>query len=407
MTLSAAAQLDPELPERYRLSTGARAGYVVLGLFLLAMPAFILITLEHSAAAEAAVRLLRLALVALALLGLWLVVYAWRWCLTLTPTTVAVRGVFRTRTLARADIAGRRLFRSRNGTSLVLEPTVAARGALRFSPNTVRTDARFDAWIDALPDLDERDRVASEARIAADPQLGPTPAARQARVATARKVTGVFTVVSFAAAFWLFLYPLPYAAAVCTAAALPWAALALAASSAGLYRLDTDRNDVRPTLAGALLLPGLALATRAAQDIGLLDWPRALAWALAPAALLMWVAWRISAGYRAETPRARRAVPLWLLLAGVYGFGVVVLGNALLDHSGTRRFTVQVLGQHINRGRNISFHLTLAPWGVRNAASDVSVTRALYQNAQLSHTVCIRAGDGALGIPWFVVRSCS
>jgi hypothetical protein len=344
------------------------------------------------------------AAVALGALGAYLLLGGVRTRVVLTADAIESYGAFKVQRLARSDIAGRRVLRLNYGQSVTqLIPREPGMKMLKLSTSSLKTDAALDAWLREIPDLDVQEAEAAQAEIASDPELGQTPAERLARLARAKKLAGAFNTLTWVAAMWGFLYPVPYAAAVLVAAILPWAALLLVAKSGGLYRLDARRNDVRPNLAVAMYLPGFVLLMRAVQDLGVLDWQRALTYGALAALVLCWAALMCD-----PTLRARRAAALLLFgLMCAYGYGAVVLGNAELDSAPGGDYRVQVLGMHYSRGsRSTSYYLRLAPWGPRLQPQDVSVARVLYAATRPGDTVCVHQGPGVLGISWYVVRSC-
>jgi hypothetical protein len=340
-------------------------------------------------------------------LGAWLLLHLARSRLTLTDSALELQGAFRRQQLAWADISGRRTLRSQYGSYIELVPLRAGLRPLKIMPGSFRTDAYFDNWLAAIPDLEERERAAFEARVAADTELGATSEERLERLKRARRNANYLSIGSGAAAAWLYIYPVPYGLAVLVTAALPWVAVALTRRSHGLYCLVAARSDPRPNLGIMVFAPGLALLARAVRDVSVLDWQAALLLAAALAALLALVAWRASP---TQAPgRGAAGLLVGVLLGGLmYGWGTVTLGNALLDGSRVQRYRVAVLAQHVGHGGRggPSFHLQLAPWAARAAAHDESVSRALYEYAAQQHAVCIRAGAGALHLRWYALQSC-
>jgi hypothetical protein len=338
----------------------------------------------------------------LAGLGIWSIASIVRWKLILTPAAVTVHDVWSTRTLARSDIAGRRLISAQYGQKIiVLCPRDPHARSVKIS-SYLRTDPVWDAWIAALPDLDAQAARDLEAEVASDPELGPTPEERLARLKAARKLANAANVVTYAVVLWGYLYPRPYQIVLLALAALPWAALFLVAKSRGLLRVDSQRSDPRPTLALAIILPGFVLMLRAILDVGVLDVPRALSYAACLAGLLTWAALMSDVAVR-----ARRWLVLLLFGMGCcYGYGVAVLADTELDQSPGEQFRVGVLSGRVSRGRSTSYHLTLAPWGPRTKPDEVSVSSALYARVQPGSVVCVHRGPGALEISWYVVTLC-
>jgi hypothetical protein len=388
----------------YRMVPWARVLVLAVGLAFCGGAAVLALMVSRSANPAHGLLTLVLSVLPLAILGACLLLGGWRSRVVLTTNAIESYGAFTVRRLARGDIAGRRLLRLNYGQSVVeLVPREPGMRTLKLSPSSLKTDAALDEWLSSLPDLDIREAEAARAEITSDHELGQTPEERLARLARAKKLAAMFNGLTWAAAIWGFFYPQPYAAAVLVAALLPLAALGLAAKSHGLYRLDARRNDPRPNLAAAMYLPGFVLLMRAVQDVGVLDLQPALVYAVLATIIVCWVAMLCD-----PTLRSRRSAAIALCaLMGAYGYGVVALGDTLLDGAAGQNFRVPVLAMHCTRGsRSTSYYLTLAPLGPRTQPGDVSVGPALYALTRPGGQVCVHQGPGALGIGWYVVRTC-
>jgi hypothetical protein len=348
--------------------------------------------------------LILLGLLVPAALGGWCFIGVFRSKLVLTADAVEVHGAFRVRRMARADIAGRRTQALQYGQQLTVLRSRDPRAPELKISQSMRTDATWNAWLAALPDLDAQAARDLEAEVAANPELGQTPEERLARLAAARKLARSATFVTYAVAAWAYFYPRPYGAALLAVAALPWLAIVLVARSRGLLRIDSQRNDPRPSLALAVILPGIALLMRSLTDVGMFELWYVLAYAALVAGLITWAALTSDAALRA---RPWAALLLCAVAGCPYGYGAVVLGNAELDHSAGTDYRVAVLERHMSRGgRSTYYYLLLGRWGARTEPAQERVPRDLYLQAAPGSSVCIHRGAGALAIPWYVVRSC-
>lgn len=386
----------------YPLTWWARALFLVFALPLLCLGGFLIaLPLQKQLSNPQQLTLAIGAVIAL-LLAAYLLLYTWRCRLMLDADGIELRGALRTRRLLRGEIAGRRTLRSQYGTTTEIWPKAPGARPLRFSSSAMSSDTRFDAWMRSIPDLDREERERAEEQVAADPEFGGSREERLERLAAGRSSARTLSAAAIGAAAWLYVYPKPYELAVLVAALVPWAAILIAARSHGLYRLDSRRNDVRPNIAVAVLLPSIALALRAWQDLGVLDLSPALAWIAALGVLFAFTAWRVGGGGALATGL------MALLLGACYASGVVLLANALLDRNEGERYRVQVLSQHVTHGSRSgpSYHLLLAAWGPRATPDDVRVGHALYQLAAARHVVCVHQRPGALQIRWYLVRAC-
>jgi hypothetical protein len=93
------------------------------------------------------------------------------------------------------------------------------------------------------------------------------------------------------------------------------------------------------------------------------------------------------------------------IISILYSFGSVLLVNCAYDHSRAQRFGAQVIGHRINHGKSNTYYLYLTPWGPKAQPNEISVSRYLYERADVGANVKIYLHQGLLHIPWFVIRA--
>jgi hypothetical protein len=263
-----------------------------------------------------------------------------------------------------------------------------------------RDDALF-AWLDTIPNLDIEDQARAAAELLQSPALGSDEAERIHALDVARSIARVMTGLAVAATLWGFFYPRPFDAVVLTLAVIPLLALALLLGGRGRYTATEDRNDVRPSLALPLIMPGTALALRAFLIADVLDWRRMLIWvAIASVALTVLVA----VGDRAARRKWYTLLPVPFVLA-CHPLGVLLMANVRFDRSAPEEYRVAVLDKHISSNKGPNYHLHLAAWGP-SPATTVQTYRSLYESVDVGGTVCASLRQGALGIRWYFVGSC-
>jgi len=76
---------------------------------------------------------------------------------------------------------------------------------------------------------------------------------------TARRVANGLQYATYAAVAWGFVYPHPYGLAMFVVGAIPIVAMFIAIRGGRNFSLTGRRNDPRPELATALILPGFVL----------------------------------------------------------------------------------------------------------------------------------------------------
>jgi hypothetical protein len=335
----------------------------------------------------------------LAVVFLWLLVLQLSYRITLTDDAIASSLCGWERVLRRADIAGFREVRRRGQRSLTIVPIDPRLKPLRLGPN-LATDALFEAWIAALPDLNAEDFKASEARILGDRSYGATPQARLARLAAARTLAKLLNAVALGVAAWCLLAPWPYLAAIGAAAVLPFLTLIMVAVSGGLVRFMRSTTEAH---AGATVAPvycAAVLVWHAYWDVHLID--------LSVAVKVGGVIGLILLALAVIADRSLIWLPgIAAVIAVAYGIAVVTLANVQLDRSLGAEFQSRVVDSHVSRDKNRTYLVKLAPWGPWQSTTEVSVPEALFIRLMPGSFACIRMYDGAFGIRWFSVDACA
>lgn len=332
--------------------------------------------------------------------------YGLFWCLraqvSLTPDEIQVRGAFTSRGLRKKDIRGWRSIRQSDGPSTIcLVPGVAGTRILKLS-RMIGFDQFFQQWLHGMTNLDEKDARISEEEFLRDSALGATKQERRDSMQRGRKTARILAWAAVAVCVWGLVYPRPYPFIMTVLAGLPPLALMMAWHSRGLYRLDHRWTDSRPALAIPFVLPGAVLAWRALNDFNLTGWSIAGTISTGIALVLS------VAALRADSSLRKLSLFLAMLFCmSVYGFGVALECNGLLERSAAKPYTVTVVRKSIVHSRSrTSYRLDLAPWGPDSRKSSPSVSEQLYDHLQPGDSVCIRLHDGALGIPWYTVSLC-
>jgi hypothetical protein len=403
-TAAQEANMSSEFPRVYRISTSWRVAWIVMSVALVAICLFLawfIVRQNHDAPNVTLVTGGGLCVVFL-LMGVYLIAAGVRTKIVLTAGSIALHGALLVRQLARADIAGRRLIKQGNGYNVLHLVPKDSRGKRLQLSYYLQTDAVLNEWIGGIPDLDAAEAKKSEAALLANTDLGVTPNERRARLARGRTVAQWFRWATLAIALWGWFYPRPYDLMLVTLALLPWVAIAMVVLSHGLYRFNSNRNEVNPELATTLLLPGLVLLLRAIIDASVIDWEKAVLFAVIAGASILLVTVLLVTELR-EQLGAKVVVGLFMC---AYAYGVIVLANVQLDTSEATRFGVQVMEKHVVEGEGAGHRLTLSAWGPHTVPENVSVGRSLYEALSVGDTVCVHLMSGAFRISWFTVNTC-
>jgi membrane protein YdbS with pleckstrin-like domain len=396
---------DPiRYPIVYTGSTVSKMASWVLGLAFAAGGLFFL-QLQWRRHLDIATLLFSAVMVVLMLLvAVFCVASAMRGRLTLEAQAIEVRTGFGTRRLQRADLLGRRVVRSRNGTYPYLVPK-SGRG-LRVERSTFGLDSRFDAWFDSLPDLDAQERADTLAMVERDPSLGVDAKQRLATLDKANQLAKVLNLLPVALLFWGFIYPRPYALVIACAALLPWLAVVLVWSKPGVFRFDGKNGDVRPNLAQLLIMPPMLLAARAVIDITLVDlgplflWGAMLGLPLCAAIL--------AAPKTAAAPGTKLwALPLVVLpFMLIYGASLLALTDTMWDDAKPQVIQTTITGKDIHHGKSTTYYLELAPWSQTIDKDRIAVSRSYFDVVDRGDPVCVRLHPGKFGLRWMQVGGC-
>jgi len=228
--------------------------------------------------------------------------------------------------------------------------------------------------------------------------------ARQSRaqaLALARRFAAALTLVAIAIAVWALFRPQPYGALMALLIALPLLAVTAVVARPDLFRIGLGSFH-EANLGSACAAPACALFARTLFDLNLVSWLPLTAFAAAIAIVFLIAAVRREAHLRRRWWRLFAAA----LLTGAYAFGALGQANVLLDRAPQAVLRSRIIGKHLGHSRIASHHLTLAPWGPLTAPHDATVSRDIYDAAEIDDPACIRLHDGALGMAWFTATAC-
>jgi hypothetical protein len=333
------------------------------------------------------------------LLGIYLISAVLTSRLILGPDFIEVKDFLSSKLLRRSAIAGYRILPTQYISTLVLQPKAAGLKKLKI-PLFFRTDGAFGEWFIGIPNLDSEDLGQSmaelEAVVARDT---PGIDATEERIAAAYRTVKILNWAAGIASGWAWIYPNPYPLSMLAVGALPLIAIVLLARSHGLYQIEGRRNDARPSLAVAFILPSCILAFRAIQDLHFLEWKPLLLATLALAAVLTIFLLQSDPHFH---NRAVAAVSLFFI-GTMFCYGAIAQFDVLADHSAPASYQPEVLGKRADNGRTTTYYLRVAPWGPRHDSDEIAVSRSLYAAITPGQSVSIHLYSGALHLPWFSV----
>lgn len=395
---------DIRYPLVYRVTMGQKIACALLGLMFGGMGVGLFFLLQNGRADGFGGAFLGMLAVGLLVVPVYAVAYAINARVTLEARAIEVRQAFGMRRLETKDILGRRLVTGRNVVYPVIVPKEGR--TLRLTRSTFGLDDRFNAWFNALPDLDEQERASTLALVEQDVTLGSNAQERLAKLEKAKQTAKVLNFLPLVLLAWGYVYPRPYGAMVACAALMPWLAIVLAWTKPNLFQLDGKQGDVRPNLGGLLIMPPLVLAIRALFDVNVIDLKPLFLWGFA-LGLPLCLAVIMVPKSASSTTKKPWLLPLVMLpFMAAYGVGLLALGDTMWDNAPVQVFQTSITGKHESHGRSTTYEVYLAPWGDTAGESSIRVSRGYYAAVQRGDRVCVRLHPGRFGLRWMQLGSC-
>jgi hypothetical protein len=312
---------------------------------------------------------------------------------------ITVRGAFRERSAERGEIEGYRTVSSQYGSFRQLK-LKEGRGKITIQ-SSFNTDDDYEAWMQDVPDLDERDKKQLLAEIESQPELGATPEERLGALKRAKYVAIGVTAVAVAAAAGLNFAGAKWVEPCALATMLaPVVAIWMCTRQPLLYSLLKKKADPRGEMFFVFMVAGIGLLMRM-REVELLRPQSLLAAMILVGLVLAGACWGPVS--RGAGPRAFIAA---VIFAGMLAYGGVAVSDVFFDHAKPTAYTASVVGGHVSSGKTTTYYLRLTPWGPVQTEDDVSVAESVYSAAHIGDQVCLSLSPGWLKAAWFRVVPC-
>ncbi len=395
---------SPDYPRTYTTSTAWQVMLLILGLFMIAPAAYGLFSYFNGDAKSAGIAVLSPFLI---LMGLWFCGWAVLPKIILEEDAVEVHGFRAPVRLRRDEIKGRKVAGNARGKSTSIKNSSywlipkdpAQRKALVTS--VIGPDDLLNRWISTLPDLDAVEWAQSEAEMLGGAVGSGAVEERKAAIAAARRAARSLTLTSVGLAFVCYIMPRNMVAELMLAV-VPWLALAMAAKSPHLYTLNDHRKDPRAGIGVPLIIPGLILMVAALMNFNIADWSNLQVHAAALAITLVMSVLAAKADHRLVE---KKTVFIVAPLLAAYGYGALIVADALPDGSKPQTFEAHVISKQYTSGKGAHRELTIGSWG-KHAGGHVAVDALTYNTVQPGGTVCVFLRNGTLDIPWYSLGPC-
>jgi hypothetical protein len=332
--------------------------------------------------------------------GIYLLATALRSRLVIDGSRVEVHYGFSEKTADLSEIEGFRTVSTRNGSFWQLK--------LKEGRGTITVQKSYDcdgvrAWLQQIPDLDERDRNALLQQIEQSQELGATPEERLAALNKAKQLNYGLTAGAIAAALGFGVggasLRLPSAIVL---ALLPAVLIYQVRGGPLLYAIFKPKRDPRTDLGIAFMACGLGLifgdsSLHFVDQLSLLEYAALVG--------VLFCAGIYSAARK--NPQFWGAMIGMLFIAGAYGFGLAAAADTIPDHATPASYSVTVENKHETHGRSTSYYLDLGPWGPMQGANSLSVSYSTYEGTSIGDQVCLDLRPGVLRVQWYQVIPCA
>ncbi len=322
-----------------------------------------------------------------------------RYRIEIRPDRIRYYGAWSLRELNLTDISGYRILPTQYVATLLIIPSNKRHRKISTALCYERKEEML-SWITKhLTDLDQQEVENELTEIITDTSLGSDENERLARLTVVKRYVWLLNIAGGCAAFWAFFFPRPYDLVIGTLIALPIIALALVAFFRGLVRLDGKSQSAYPSVGGALILPPIILTLRAFLDWHLLFWSET--W---PTLATLTVIVVIAVVMCAREARRKWMLVGTLICSALYAYGAATYLNCRHDRSEPLVYESTVRERHISSGKHTSYLITLAPFVDDEPSHEIDVPREIYERLREGDQVQIGVFEGALGVPWFMIR---
>jgi hypothetical protein len=301
-------------------------------------------------------------------------------------------GIFRRSEVRRDGIVG---YRSGHGLITLCRRPGAGRDIL--VTDEVVMNPLWLAWLESLPNLDERDALNAQVTLEVDPRLGHTPSQRREALGVLGKWAGWLDTFGVALAGWTIFWPRPYEAALIVSGVTPVVTLLLLARWRGLLSLiDESRG---PSLNTFWMLPMLAVGIRGMNDVEMIDWHEPLMVAAGVAVVFAALVWWLDTRGRSFLGAI---FPGFVALA--WAWGVVVMVDVIPDLAPARRIPARVVDVS---GKDNKLTVTLEALAPPHERfEDFDLTKRQHRLAKVGAQTCVVVYPGRLGWRYGHVGAC-
>lgn len=320
--------------------------------------------------------------------------------LEILPDRIRDVGVFTKRELRYDEIEGFKILPTQYTRILVFVPKSSKKKRIKVALILERQNELLK-WIEEkYPNLDTLAYNKELETILHDESLGHSKEERARVLDRARKWARFLNIFSIAIGLWGIFRPQPYEVVIWILITMPLLALFFLQFFSGVLKFETNRQSAHPDISPSFWIPSVGLAIRALSDWNILLWESF--WL--PFGCLTIILHLQLLIFASDVRKQVSIRILAFIFCCLYGYGIIVTVNGLLDSSAPVVYQVQVLDKEKCEGKTTSCYLIVSPWGPRTSKNKVEVFKSVYKRTAIGETVTIYVRRGALKIPFYIVQ---
>ena len=225
-----------------------------------------------------------------------------------------------------------------------------------------------------------------------------------------KRMIAAGNVVAIGIGLWTILFPTQlYTLGMSVCVLLPLWALALDMRTRGALGFEPRPGRRYPlSIATILLLPALALATRAGTDLNFESYPPLIALAVLIALGLFTLFWLFDPQLRGDLNQAVTIA----MFALAYCYGALAFADVVLDASSGHDMQTEIQHKRINvsggpKGSSVWYQVEVDADASPAGANWINVQPDLWDSFHRGERVCVHVGTGLFAIPWYSVGHCA
>lgn len=317
--------------------------------------------------------------------------------LTISEDSIILKGAMRTRQLNFDQIKGYRV----DDSYIYVLPKSKQQKTIKIS-NYLKGKDEIVHWLGLhFEDLDLVELINEQNEMMENTNFGDTEIERSINLEKTTKLTKTMNWAGVSIAIWTLIFFDPYELSILLCIAFPLVSLIIIRYSKGMIRIDEFNNTLYPSLAGAVLMPSLAILIRGIVDFEVFNYGSLWLPCFSITGLMLLTVYLGKTG--APIKKAKHFVSACgiALLFFAYSVGTILTLNGHFDHSLPVTYQVKILSKDVVKGKTKSYHFDLEPWGPIKEKNQVRVKYKLFEKKAIQQTVQVHSKKGWLHIPWF------